>query len=434
MATDKDKRPNTLKNLEPFKDLYTTYLTHFNSKAINSYNPTIPARIKMLNANPKIPYIGLSTIGADISDLDFNKNASELPPVRKLKALWNNENEFDLYLKNEILRIQEKLDKLVQKEVKKKEDLDNIEKYNNDINNFKIDLENIELIKNKYGLNSDFYTKINSETVVCNKLTPYLKQLLVFSESENDYISFSPLFPVGINNKIIECFSERKKFVTNKKNGEVIEKEKYFKSIQAAIGGNQPQNISSLPANILNFRLFTPAPKFIDQYYSDIWKYVNKGIKIHLNKDDLKLLKLAIAQYEQFPKQENEKILKTKIVFIVDKIINNVIKIKEILNETIKKEFYEELVLITENKKTSDLYKFINSEISRDYLWNGLLNKINKNDIKYQYLLNDKKEYSEDIANNIITEIFSYSRKYKININISYEMNKKIKNIIKECL
>jgi len=426
------QRPNSLTHLKSFEELYIKYLTHFNSKTINSYNPTIPARIKMNNENRSIPYIALSTLGADISDLDFNKNASELPPVKKLKALWSNEDGFKEYLESEKSKIEERLDKLNAKPLKNQDDLDSINKCHSDISNIDLDITNVDLIKKTYNKESYFYEKINEETVFCEGLTPLVKQLLVFSEKENDYISLSPLSAIGLNDKIMKVFSSRIKKIKNLKTGEEKEYERYYKVIPSAIGGNQPQNISSLPASVLNFRLYTPTPKFIDEYYSTIWKYIHSGIEVYFNKEEIQIIKAALNKYNQIPTQQNEEKLRLKLYKITQRLFNKTLYVKRLLNDVVIEEFGDEIKGIMFNN--SALYTLINSEISKDELWNGILNKINKSEIKYQYILNDKKEYSSELAQDVINQILHYSRKYSENITLSSELNKKLKEIIKEII
>lgn len=394
-----ENRPEMLKH-------YTENLFHYSNKMINSLNSSNPICLQPNSPLNELPYISLKTVGVEDCDLDYNANAANSAPVRLIKAFYESNEAFI-----------EKIDEIIEYNEKEKNKLGSkdpkIQKIDLIIFYCEKDKENIDFIEEKIGKDSEFYQGIFNKDI--DKDVPVLsRQVLVYDDEIEDYISITPIFSVILNKKIddeIKKMNEgENKFFINKADGN--------------IGGNKPQNVTTYQ-RYAGFKIYSKQPKIRDVKYKKLWSLIHNGFNVLINKNTINEFSFLIKKFEAKKNIEN----KIKLENFSRKYINENIKlsnnynkwISEIIVEDLNKIDYnidlnnqDILMIMLNNKELPDFYQelFSNFKDSPRHLW-LLKNKYENKNILSQDLVNKIKSLiikNQNISNEteqVILKIFN---------------------------
>lgn len=408
-------------------DFYAEKICHFNNKMVNTLNTPNSKCIKPNNPISSLPYISLNTLGVKDYELDFGGNAADQAPVKMLQAYYISDEKFlekiDEVIKDKKERIQKNL-KIISLEVNKekieKALSENI-KYNFIIDYCLKDKENLNLIKDKIGKETDFYRNIFNKKKNNDPIPVFARQILIYDENINDYISVTPAFSIIMSKKLDDIIRAKK------------EASKEFKIAKAysQLGGEKAQNVT-VYNRYSGFRLFmSRIPAFKDQKYVKLWRYIHKGFDVYINKNIINSFIFAVNKYTKDPKTSNKEV----IIKITKEYINKNMQISNNINsfisQIIKDEINKDEILLNYcNIFVEDhLEEAINNKVLSENLFRGNIEKI-KQANGIEWLLKNKKRnidvLTDDALNKLKTKLLLN------NISLEGEVLNIIKNSIKE--
>lgn len=408
-------------------DYYAEKICHFNNKMINTLNTPNSKCIKPNNPVSSLPYISLSTLGVNDYELDFGGNAADQAPVKMLQAYYISDEKFlekiDEVIKDKKERIQKNL-KIINSEVNKEKiqkALSENKKYDFIIDNCLKDKENLNLIKNKIGKETDFYKNIFNKKKNNDPIPVFAKQVLIYDENIDDYISITPTFSIIMSKKLDDIIKVKKE----------ISKEFKITKAYSQLGGEKAQN-ATVYYRYSGFRLFmSKMPTFKDQKYVKLWRYIHKGFDIYINKNIINSFIFAVNKYIKDPKASN----KAAIINLTKEYINKNIQISNNINsfisQIIKDEINkDELLLNSCNIFVEDiLEESINNKVLSENLLKGNIEKI-KQANGIEWLFKNKKRNIDILTDEALNKL-----KTKLllnNISLEGEVLNIIKNSIKE--
>lgn len=408
-------------------DYYAEKICHFNNKMINTLNTPNSKCIKPNNPLSSLPYISLSTLGVNDYELDFGGNAADQAPVKMLQAYYISDEKFlekiDEVIKDKKERIQKNL-KIINLEVNKEKiekAISENKKYNFIIDNCLKDKENLNLIKNKIGKETDFYKNIFNKKKNNDPIPVFAKQVLIYDENIDDYISITPTFSIIMSKKLDDIIKVKKE----------ISKEFKITKAYSQLGGEKAQN-ATVYYRYSGFRLFmSKMPTFKDQKYVKLWRYIHKGFDIYINKNIINSFIFAVNKYIKDPKASN----KAAIINLTKEYINKNIQISNNINsfisQIIKDEINkDELLLNSCNIFVEDiLEESINNKVLSKNLLKGNIEKI-KQANGIEWLFKNKKRNIDILTDEALNKL-----KTKLllnNISLEGEVLNIIKNSIKE--
>lgn len=408
-------------------DYYAEKICHFNNKMINTLNTPNSKCIKPNNPVSSLPYISLSTLGVNDYELDFGGNAADQAPVKMLQAYYISDEKFlekiDEVIKDKKERIQKNF-KIINSEVNKEKiekALSENKKYDFIIDNCLKDKENLNLIKNKIGKETDFYKNIFNKKKNNDPIPVFAKQVLIYDENIDDYISITPTFSIIMSKKLDDIIKVKKE----------ISKEFKITKAYSQLGGEKAQN-ATVYYRYSGFRLFmSKMPTFKDQKYVKLWRYIHKGFDIYINKNIINSFIFAVNKYIKDPKASN----KAAIINITKEYINKNIQISNNINsfisQIIKDEINkDELLLNSCNIFVEDiLEESINNKVLSENLLKGNIEKI-KQANGIEWLFKNKKRNIDILTDEALNKL-----KTKLllnNISLEGEVLNIIKNSIKE--
>lgn len=408
-------------------EYYSKNLFHFSNKMINTLNQSTPICITSENQKSDLPYISLNTIGVKKHEIDYNGNAANMAPLKILLAFYENEEVFQktldekiIELEKELLSLKEKINIADLKEKEKEEINKKINKLEASIYYCIEDKKNILLIENKIGFESDFYKNIFNKEIKEN-IPALVKQVLIYDNQMEDYISITPITSMILTKKIEEKFLKIKN--NYKENNKVFSIEK----ADGSIGGSKPQNVSMFYKNS-GFKIMAPMPIIKDQKYKKLWRFIFNGFIFKLNNSNLNNICKVIKDYEYKNTSSNKNNISLAFKKIFNENIAVAIEMNRFIEESIKEEILKNNIEIEVDFKSEHfLQKIIKQDLVKKELFSGLLSNI-KEESKYYWLFNNRSDFSIDIYNDIIKVI-----KSKLILrNIS--PSKEIENIIKDSL
>lgn len=408
-------------------DYYAEKICHFNNKMINTLNTPNSKCIKPNNPVSSLPYISLSTLGVNDYELDFGGNAADQAPVKMLQAYYISDEKFlekiDEVIKDKKERIQKNL-KIINSEVNKEKiqkALSENKKYDFIIDHCLKDKENLNLIKNKIGKETDFYKNIFNKKKNNDPIPVFAKQVLIYDENIDDYISITPTFSIIMSKKLDDIIKVKKE----------ISKEFKITKAYSQLGGEKAQN-ATVYYRYSGFRLFmSKMPTFKDQKYVKLWRYIHKGFDIYINKNIINSFIFAVNKYIKDPKASN----KAAIINLTKEYINKNIQISNNINsfisQIIKDEINkDELLLNSCNIFVEDiLEESINNKVLSENLLKGNIEKI-KQANGIEWLFKNKKRNIDILTDEALNKL-----KTKLllnNISLEGEVLNIIKNSIKE--
>lgn len=395
-----------IQNKPEMLEYYIKNFFHYSNKMINSLNFSTPICIKPNNPLKELPYISLKTLGVEDYELDYNANAGYSAPIKLFKAFYESKESFIKKI-NEIIEYNEKEKSKLEQNDSKIEKIDLIIQY------CKKDKENIELIEKKIGKNSDFYKNVFNKHID-KELPVRSRQVLIYDEEIEDYISITPVFSLILNKKIDEEIKKmnvgENKFFINKADG--------------SIGGNKPQNTTTYQ-RYADFKIFSKQPKIKDIKYKKLWSLIHNGFNVFINKNIINEFNFLIKKFENKKNIEN----KIKLESLSRKYINENIRLSNNMNDWISQIIIEDLkdeLNIVFNQQDL-LIHILNNKDLPDFYQDLLINF--KNTPKHLWLFKNKDENKEILSQDLINKLKSLIIK---NQNISNETEKVIVKIFNE--
>lgn len=407
-------------------EFYAKNMGHFMDKFINTLNPPNPMTIQPNSPRKDLPYISLSTLGVESYELDFSSNATYVAPVRLFKALFDSKESF-LREVDQIILEKEKIIIETNEKISKENDQGAIDKLQVVIKNTVViidycnrDKQSIDLIDEELGKKSDFYKSVYSKNDI-HAVPVFTKQLLVFNEEKQDYISISPTFSLILNKKIEGILSA------------IIEKDETFKVSKAdgTMGGANPQNITTYKRQA-GFKLFLRMPSFRDEKYRKIYQIAYNGFRVYINKDFIQAFINALKNYANKPNVRNKELLqKVSQEFIAKNIMlsNN---INGFLCEAIVREMTYQREknpdIVPSVSLTDDVFlQVISNNNLKDFLFNKVFNNVTDG-VEHMWLFKNKKDNAELLSKDAFAKIKS---KLISHISVPAEAEKIIKEAIK---
>lgn len=408
-------------------DYYAEKICHFNNKMINTLNTPNPTCITPNKPLSSLPYISLSTLGVKDSELDFGGNAADVAPVKMLRAYYEGEERFleeiDSVIQDRKERIEKNIKIINSESEKTKIDTaqkENI-KYNFIIDYCLKDKENLSLIKDKLGKDTNFYRNIFNKKKNEEPIPVFARQVLIYDEGIGDYISITPIFSLIMSKKLDDIIKARK------------EELKDFKIARAysKLGGENAQNVTAYN-RYSGFRLFmSKMPAFKDQKYVKLWRYIHKGFDIYINKNIINSFIFAVNKYIKDPKTSNKEAIINVTKEYIRKNIQVSNNINSFISQIIKDEINkDELLLNSCNIFVEDiLEESINNKVLSENLLKGNIEKI-KQANGIEWLFKNKKKNIDILTDEALNKL-----KTKLllnNISLEGEVLNIIKNSIKE--
>lgn len=407
-------------------EFYAKNMGHFMDKFINTLNPPNPMTIQPDSPRKDLPYISLSTLGVESYELDFSSNASYVAPVRLFKALFDSKESL-LKEVDKIILEKEKIIAETKEKISKENDEVAINKLQVVIKNNNViidycnrDKQSIDLIEEELGRKSDFYKSVYSKNDVY-AVPVFTKQLLVFNEEKEDYISISPTFSLILNKKIEGILSA------------ILEKDKTFKVSKAdgTMGGANPQNITTYKRQA-GFKLFLKTPNFRDEKYRKIYQIAYNGFKVYINKDFIQAFVNSLKNYTNKPNVRNKELLqKVSQEFAAKNILlsNN---INGFLCEAIVREMTYQRErnkdMVPSVSLANDVFlQVVSNDNLKDFLFNKVFNNVTDG-VEHIWLFKNKKDKAELLSEDAFAKIKS---KLISCISVSAEAEKIIKEAIK---
>lgn len=409
-----EERPDMLENYS--KDMF-----HFTNKMINTLNPSTPICIPPKKPQKEIPYISLSTVGVETHEIDYNANAANIAPIKTLRALFEGRDAF-LNITNDNIekknKEREDLNKKFEKETNEKE-LEKILKALeiNKITLFYLekDKQSFDDINEKIGVESDFFKSIfkNEKFISVPTLT---RQILIYDETNNDYLSITPVSSFILNKKIAEEVVKIK-----------LEHEDYkIRNADGKIGGSKPQNVTTFSREA-EFKLFVPHPKTKDLKYKKLWKIVLKGFYLTITKNQINNLIYAINNLNEKGNTLNKDALQRVVKNIYYENLKVANNISEFISEAIRYEIIKDKNHTVNLSDIDILQNIVENKKMSENLFNGIFLKFNEKKSN-KWLFKNKKQFKNEITNELLNKI-----KSKLFVN-KKSLTNEIENLIKKTI
>lgn len=396
---DKENKDKTIKNIlsmshDEITDIIKNNVGHFSNKYTNTKSSVYLLKENGFK-NSNIKYLSLSSIGLTHDDLFLTSVAKQIPKFNVIKT----------FLKNDQEQIKE---------------LDNSETL---IKNFGED----------FKPNGTFHKILEKEANKECELDTYCKQLLVFDEDENDYVSLTPLSSLYLNKKMKNGLIEKLEQI-KKENPEQDKVKNFWKTVNLSIGGANPQNvgISSDFDSANYFCLLMDTPKLKNNSISYVYTYLLNGIKYCFNKKDLHKLSFLIKNYTTNTNKDNKMLVIRQIQMITNKHVEKCLFIKNKINSLILKQIEQlEIETINFEDPINDLFLEKNKEI-KEKIFNSKFKNLEVNTIEMIHLICKFKKYASILANSFIKELILNSKKenmFNYNENIIELLKKEVEKI-----
>lgn len=414
-----------IKNRPEMLEVFAKDLFHFSNKMINSLNSSTPICIKSNNPQKHLPYISLNTIGVFPHELDYNANAANSAPIKLIKAFYKGKDIFIQKL-NEIIedkqKANEKLKPLLESEDpkerdKSKKDFDKNEKIIDYCNQ---DKKNYELIDEKIGIQSKFYKDL-FEKEIPKEIPAFSRQVLMYDEDINDYISISPVYSMIMNKKFEEAIEEITKENTDYK----------YKKASGDIGGSKAQNVTTYNKSA-SFRLFMPTTKIKDKKYKKLWRLIFKGFYLRITKEEFIEICSTLKKYKIKKTLLHKRLFENSLRKVLMENIKMANNINFFIEDAIKEKLLEEnekngldISDININSKYF-LNEYSNNKLVKE-LYNGLMVSFTES-AKHAWLFRNRADKIDVLTQDFLNKI--NSKLLMQNISVDSEIENIIKKII----
>lgn len=384
-------------------DIIKNNVGHFSNKYTNTKSSVYLLKENGFKTN--LPYLSLSSLGLSHEDLFLTSVAKQISKFNVIKTFLINDPE-----------------------------------------KIKL-LDNSEILSEKFGeyfQENGIVNKTLNESVNIEKdLDTYCKQLLVFDENENDYVSLTPLSSLYLNKKLKEALLNKvEKIKETVPEDEKDKVRQFWETVNLGIGGANPQNVGiDASFNLANyFCLLNRNPKIQKNKDYGFLYYLHNGIACSFNQNDLNSLNILVKNYNNVKNIDTKKYMIDKLTEIVNKHIRRCLFIKSKLNEIILKCFEQQSIKDLEesdgefNDPLNDLFKIKNARI-KDVIFNGKIQDLELNTENKLNLTCKFKDYANILASDFVKSLIISNKQNIFNFNeeINSLFTKEVRKIYEQC-
>lgn len=233
---------------------------HFTSKTVNSNVGDVSIRLERNKKIDGLPYLGLSTLGADFSELDYTEGGAAF--VRKPRQIR------DIVSKKSSGVIRDK---------------NNIPK------------EDLERLKD----GGPFVRQLSQPLIDIPKNVPSLLKQIIVPNKNGEDVALTPINAMGLNSIIIDRLNKE---LEKRESEAKAPLKKFWRSGTSALGGKKPQNIGLVCTvkdgpKVASFALLFQPPKPPSLSYKRRLSTLFRKFSYRLSKSEADLFKNTVENY-----------------------------------------------------------------------------------------------------------------------------------------
>lgn len=311
---------------------------HFTGKSMNSSISSVGIRLENGKGRPELPYLGLSTLGADFNDLDFTLGgAGGIPKPRQVKDIITG-------VSSGVIR-----------------DLDAIPAGDKEL----------------LDLNGPFVKALSQSRNVLPEVVPTLMKQIIVKDSQLGDVVLSPVGALGLTGRILAKLNDE----MEKRKALDPKAKRFFGKGINNLGGEKPQNIGLLCAvkggpAIAGFAWHFKSPGFPVFKERMVYSNAFREVDFYLNDEDAMRFRAVVQRWKDagFTLSSEFRSLESVLRDLISTMKNRVEVSRQSLEVQLKED-YEKSEMEYMGSALENLLVSENLPTYRENLWSVVLDK-----------------------------------------------------------